>query len=148
MRYAYLERPYKVEPDLLAAMPELGADKPDHTLRLRRGRALPRRRLLSGRAGPRTDRRRRAVLAGRRFADARINTKRAGRCSEGKIAGLDAYRAATAQPGASDDALARLPIEGLKKVDVHADDPPGAPGPALREPAGNPRTRPSCRWRP
>lgn len=117
MRYAYLERPYKVEPDLLAAMPELGADKLTYTLRLRKGVRFHDDACFPGGQG-------RELTADdvlyslRRFADARINTK-GWSVLEGKIAGLDAYRAATAQPGASDDALARLPIEGLKKVDAH-----------------------------
>jgi oligopeptide transport system substrate-binding protein len=117
MRYVYLERPYKVEPDLLDGMPELSADGLTYTMRLRKGVRFHDDACFAGGQG-------RELTADdvlyslRRFADARINTK-GWSVLEGKVAGLDAYRAATAQPGASDDALARMPVEGLKKVDAH-----------------------------
>ncbi|HEY6134986.1 MAG TPA: ABC transporter substrate-binding protein [Rubrivivax sp.] len=117
MRYAYLERPYKVEPDLLAGMPELSADHLTYTLRLRNGVRFHDDACFPGGQG-------RELTADdvlyslRRFADARINTK-GWSVLEGKVAGLDAYRAATARPGSTDDALAKLPIEGLKQIDAH-----------------------------
>jgi ABC-type transport system substrate-binding protein len=117
MRYAYLERPYKAEPDLLAGMPELSADKLTYTLRLRKGVRFHDDACFPGGQG-------RELTADdvlytlRRFADARINTK-GWSVLEGKIAGLDAYRAATAQPGSKVDALSKLPIDGLKKIDAH-----------------------------
>jgi ABC-type transport system substrate-binding protein len=117
MRYAYLERPYKVEPDLLAGMPELSADRLTYTLRLRKGVRFHDDACFPGGQG-------RELTADdvlyslRRFADANINTK-GWSVLEGKVAGLDAYRAATAQPGSKVDALSNFPVEGLKKIDAH-----------------------------
>src|ERR1700761_7530966 len=37
LTYAYLERPYKLEPDLLEAMPTVSADKLTYTFVLRKG---------------------------------------------------------------------------------------------------------------
>jgi ABC-type transport system substrate-binding protein len=117
MRYAYLERPYKVEPDLLERMPELSADKLTYTLRLRKGVRFHDDACFPGGQG-------RELTADdvlyslRRFADARINTK-GWSVLEGKIVGLDAFRAATAKPSSTVDALSNVPVDGLKKIDAH-----------------------------
>src|ERR1017187_7720722 len=37
LTYAYLERPYKLEPDLLESMPTLAADRLTYTFKLRKG---------------------------------------------------------------------------------------------------------------
>jgi oligopeptide transport system substrate-binding protein len=117
MRYAYLERPYKVEPDLLAGMPELSADRLTYTLRLRKDVRFHDDACFPGGQGRAltTDD---VLYSLRRSADARINTK-GWSVLEGKIAGLDAFRAATAQPGSTVDTLSDFPIEGLKKIDAH-----------------------------
>jgi len=117
MRYAYLERPYKAEPDLLAGMPELSADKLTYTLRLRKGVRFHDDACFPGGQGRELtadD----VVYTLRRFADASINTK-GWAVLEGKVAGLDAFRAATAKPDSAVDALSNFPVEGLKKVDAH-----------------------------
>lgn len=117
MRYAYLERPHKVEPDLLTAMPELSADRLTCTLRLRKDVRFHDDACFPGGQGRELgadD----VLYSLRRFVDARINIK-GWSVLEGRVAGLDAYRAATAKPGSTDDALARIPIEGLKMIDAH-----------------------------
>ena len=116
LRYAYLERPFKLEPDLLERMPELSADKLTYTLRLRKGVVFHDNACFPAGKG-------RELVADdvlyslRRFADARLNTK-SWFTMEGAVVGLDAYRAASARPGASAD-LSAVDIAGLKKVDSH-----------------------------
>ena len=116
LRYAYLERPYKLEPDLLERLPELAADKLTYTLRLKKGIRFHDNACFPGGQG-------REMTADdvlyslRRFADARVNNK-SWFAMEGAVAGLDAWRAASARaaPGAD---LSQAPIEGLRKIDSH-----------------------------
>ncbi len=114
LRYSYLERPYKLQPDLLEQMPQLSADGLIYTLTLRKGIRFHDNACFPGGKG-------REVMADdvlfslRRYADARINTK-SWFAMEGAVAGLDAYRAATAK-AAPDADLAAFDISGLKRID-------------------------------
>jgi ABC-type transport system substrate-binding protein len=116
LRYAYLERPFKLEPDLLERMPELSADKLTYTLRLRKGVRFHDNACFPGGQG-------RELVADdvlyslRRFADARLNTQ-SWFMMEGAVVGLDAFRAASAKPGAAAD-LSSVDIAGLKTIDSH-----------------------------
>ena len=116
LRYAYLERPFKLEPDLLERMPELSADRLTYTLRLRKGVFFHDNACFPGGKG-------RELVADdvlyslRRFADANLNTK-SWFTMDGAVVGLDAYRAATAKAGPGSD-LAKFEIAGLRKVDSH-----------------------------
>jgi oligopeptide transport system substrate-binding protein len=117
LRYAYLERPYKLEPDLLERMPEISADKLTYTLRLKKGVRFHDDKCFPGGKG-------RELTADdvlfslRRWADANVNHK-SWFLMEGAVVGLDAYRAATAKAGAKGD-TSRLAVEGFKKIDSHS----------------------------
>ena len=116
VQVAYLERPFKLEPDLLERMPELSADKLTYTLRLRKGVVFHDNACFPGGKG-------RELVADdvlyslRRFADANLNTK-SWFTMEGAVVGLDAYRAATAKAGPGAD-LSTFEIAGLRKLDSH-----------------------------
>src|ERR1700754_4185828 len=101
LTYAYLERPYKLEPDLLERMPTLAADKLTYTFRLRRGVRFADNPCFAGAKGRELtadD----AIYTIRRFADANVNTK-SFFAMEGAVVGLDAFRAATAKAGPEAD---------------------------------------------
>ncbi len=114
LAYSYLERPYKLEPDLLERMPEVGADKVTLTCRLRKGIRFHDNACFPGGKG-------RELVADdvlfsiRRFADAKLNNK-SWFAMEGAVVGLDAHRAASAK-GAVDHRTAA--VEGLKRIDSH-----------------------------
>ena len=114
LRYSYLERPYRLTPDLLDQMPQLAADQLTYTFTLKKGVRFHDNACFPGGKG-------REVTADdvlfslRRYADARINTK-SWFAMEGAVAGLDAYRAATAKAAAGAD-LSAADIEGLKRID-------------------------------
>ena len=116
LRYSYLERPYKLTPDLLEQMPQLSPDQLSYTFTLKKGIRFHDNACFPGGKG-------REVTADdvlfslRRYADARINTK-SWFAMEGAVAGLDAYRAATAR-AAPDADLSALDIAGLTKIDNH-----------------------------
>ena len=114
LTYAYLERPYKLEPDLLAAMPALSADKLTYTFRLRQGvRFVDNPCFADGKGRELTadD----AIFMIRRFADANVNVK-SWFAMEGAVVGLDEFRAATAKAGPAAD-ISKLDVAGLRKVD-------------------------------
>jgi ABC-type transport system substrate-binding protein len=114
LTYSYLERPYRLEPDLLESMPALGADKLTYTFRLRKGVRFIDNACFPGGKG-------RELTADdvlytiRRYADANVNN-RSFFAMEGAVVGLDAYRAATAKAGPSAD-LSKMDVAGLRKVD-------------------------------
>ena len=118
LRFSYLQRPYQLEPDLLERLPELSADKLSYTLTLKKGLRFHDSPAFPGGKG-------REVTADdvlyslRRYADARINTK-SWFAMEGSVAGLDAWRAATAKApvkATQPDELMAVPVEGLQKLD-------------------------------
>ena len=116
LRYAYLERPYKLEPDLLQRMPELSADKLTYTFKLKKGVRFHDDKCFPGGKG-------RELTADdvlfslRRFADANLNHK-SWFLMAGAVVGMDDFRAATVKAGPTAD-TSRLPIAGLQKVDNH-----------------------------
>jgi oligopeptide transport system substrate-binding protein len=116
LKYAYLDRPFKLEPDLLERMPELGADRLTLTFKLKKGIRFRDDKAFPGGKG-------RELTADdvlfslRRFADANVNHK-SWFLMEGAVVGLDAYRAATAKAGPKGDS-SKLTVEGFKKVDSH-----------------------------
>ncbi len=116
LRYAYLERPYKLEPDLLERMPELSADKLTYTFHLRKGVRFHDNACFPGGKGRELtadD----VIFSLRRFADANINAK-SWFLMDGAVVGMDAFHAASAKAGAKAD-VSKLAIEGLKKIDSH-----------------------------
>ena len=114
LRYSYLERPYRLTPDLLDQMPQLAADQLTYTFTLKKGVRFHDNACFpsgKGREVTADD----VLFSLRRYADARINTK-SWFAMEGAVAGLDAYRAATAKAAAGAD-LSAADIEGLKRID-------------------------------
>lgn len=116
LAYAYLERPYKLVPDLLMAMPELSADKLSYSFVLRPGVRFRDNPCFKGGQG--------RELTGddvffslRRYADARLNSK-SWSAMEGAVVGLDAYRDAT-RKAAPDADLGKFDIAGFKQIDAH-----------------------------
>jgi ABC-type transport system substrate-binding protein len=116
LTYSYLERPYKLEPDLLESMPVLGADKVTYTFRLRKGVRFVDNACFPGGKG-------RELTADdviytiRRYADANVNIK-SFFAMEGAVVGLDEYHAATAKAGPTAD-TSKLQVAGLRKVDKY-----------------------------
>jgi ABC-type transport system substrate-binding protein len=115
LTYAYLERPYKLVPDLLAAMPAVSADGRTLSFVLRAGVRFADDPCFPGGRG-------RVVTSDdvlysiRRFADGRVNDK-TWFAMAGAVDGLDAYHAATLQ-AAPDADLGATPVAGLRKVDA------------------------------
>ena len=117
LTYAYLERPYRLEPDLLESMPVLGADKVTYTFKLRKGVRFVDNACFPGGKGREltTDD---VLYSIRRYADANVNN-RSFFAMQGAVVGLDDYRAATAKAGPAAD-TSKLDIAGLHKVDKTA----------------------------
>jgi oligopeptide transport system substrate-binding protein len=116
LTYSYLERPYKLEPDLLEAMPALSADKLTYTFKLRKGVRFVDNACFPGGKGRELtvdD----VLYTIRRYADANVNN-RSFFAMEGAVVGLDAYRAATAKAGPAAD-TSKIDIAGLHKVDKY-----------------------------
>jgi ABC-type transport system substrate-binding protein len=117
LTYAYLERPYKLEPDLLEAMPTLGADKVTLTFRLRKGVRFVDNACFPGGRG-------RELTADdvlyslKRYADANVNNK-SFFAMQGAVVGLDEFRAATAKAGPDVD-VSTMDVAGLRKIDRYA----------------------------
>lgn len=119
LRYAYLERPYKLEPDLLERLPELSADKLTYTFKLKKGVRFHDNACFPGGKGRELtadD----VIFSLRRFADANLNAK-SWFLMDGAVVGMDAFRAATAKAGPKSTSpadSAKLAIEGIKKIDT------------------------------
>ena len=116
MTYAYLERPYKLEPDLLAAMPVVAADKRTWTFTLRPGVRFTDSPCFPGGQG-------RELTADdvlyslKRYADANLNHD-SWFAMQGAVVGLDDYHAATAKAGAGAD-LTGTEVAGLRRLDKY-----------------------------
>ena len=112
--YAYLERPYKIEPDLLESLPTLGADKLTYTFKLRKGIRFVDNACFPGGKGRELtadD----VIYTFKRFADANVNVK-SWPFMQGMVAGLDDFRAATVKAGPGVD-YGKMNVAGLHKVD-------------------------------
>ena len=116
LTYSYLERPYKLEPDLLESMPALAADKVTYTFRLRRGVRFVDNACFPGGKGREltSDD---VLYSLKRFADADVNNK-SFFLMQGAVVGLDEFRAATAKAGPGVD-VSKMEVAGLRKVDSH-----------------------------
>ena len=114
MTYSYLERPYKLEPDLLEAMPGVSADKLTYTFKLRQGVRFVDSPCFPGGRG-------RELTADdvlyslKRYADANLNVA-SWFAMQGAVVGLDDYHAATVKAGASAD-MTSAEVPGLHKID-------------------------------
>lgn len=115
LRYRYLAATPQLEPDLLERMPELGADKLTYTFTLRKGVRFHDDACFPGGQGRElvTDD---VLFSLKRFGDARLNVK-SWFAIEGAVEGYDAFRAATAAPGAPVD-TSKLDIAGFHKIDA------------------------------
>ena len=114
--YAYLERPYKLEPDLLEAMPTLSPDKLTLTFHLRRGvRFIDSPCFPGGKGRELTSDD--VLYSLKRYADGNINSK-SWFAMQGAVVGLDDYRAATVKAGPGADLTPRE-VAGLHKVDAY-----------------------------
>ena len=115
LAYSYLERPYKLEPDLLESMPTLSADKLTYTFHLRKGVRFHDNACFPGGKGREvtTDD---VLYSLKRYADARINSK-SWFAMEGAVVGLDAWRAATAKAPVDTD-LSHADVAGLRRIDA------------------------------
>ena len=114
LTYAYLERPYKLAPDLLESMPVLGADKLTWTFKLRAGVRFVDNACFPGGRG--------RVLTSddvlyslKRYADGNVNVK-SWFAMEGMVVGLDDFHAATLKAGPGVD-LATKDVAGLRRID-------------------------------
>ena len=114
MTYAYLERPYKLEPDLLQAMPTVSADKLTYTFKLRPGVRFIDSPCFPGGKG-------RELTADdvlyslKRYADGNLNNA-SWFAMQGAVVGLDDYHAATVKAGAGAD-LTDVDVPGLHRID-------------------------------
>jgi len=117
LTYSYLERPYRLEPDLLEAMPTLAADKVTYTFRLRQGVRFVDNACFPGGKG-------RELTADdvlyslKRYADANVNNK-SFFAMQGAVVGLDEFRAATAKAGPDVD-VSTMDVAGLHKLDAYS----------------------------
>jgi ABC-type transport system substrate-binding protein len=114
LTYSYLERPFKLEPDLLQSMPTLAADRVTWTFRLRPGVRFVDNACFPGGKGREltSDD---VLYSLKRYADGNLNVK-SWFAMEGAVVGLDDYRAATLRAGPGAD-LAHTEVAGLHKVD-------------------------------
>ena len=115
LTYAYLERPYKLEPDLLEAMPTLAADKVTYTFKLRKGVRFVDNPCFAGGKGREltSDD---VLYSLKRYADGNVNSQ-SWFAMQGAVAGLDDYHAATLKAGPASD-LTATDVAGLRKVDA------------------------------
>jgi ABC-type transport system substrate-binding protein len=114
LQYSYLERPYKIEPNLLAKMPELSGDGLTYSFELRGDVRFNDDACFAGGKG-------RALVADdviysiKRFADANVNSL-SYTLLQGAFEGMDAFREQTKTAGKATD-YAKLQISGVTKVD-------------------------------
>ena len=112
LEYSYLDRPYRVQPMLAAAMPDVSADGLTYTFRIREGIYFqddPCFRGGKGRELTAED----FVYSIKRIADLK-NASSGYWAFNGRILGLDEFRAASAGDAPTDYGL---PVEGLRAPD-------------------------------
>lgn len=116
MGYKYFVRPYELQPDLAASMPELSKDKKEYTFTLRHDAFFIDDACFpdgKGRAVTVDD----VIYSLKRFADANTNTQ-SYTLLEGIVEGMDEFREQTKKLGAATD-YAKLNISGITKIDDH-----------------------------
>ena len=116
LKYHYLARPLQLEPDLLASLPALSADKLTYTFTLRRGVRFHDDACFPGGQGRELNADD-VLFSLKRFADANLNTK-SWFAIEGSVVGMDEFRAATKKAGSGAD-YRKLEITGFTKLDNH-----------------------------
>ncbi len=117
LTYAYLERPYKLEPDLLEALPTLAADQVTWTFRLRKGvRFIDSPCFAGGKGRELTSDD--VLYSLKRYADGNLNN-RSWFAMQGAVVGLDDYRAATIKAGPTAD-LTATDVAGLHRIDAQS----------------------------
>lgn len=115
LAWSYLDRPYRLEPDLLVRMPELSADGLTYTFELRRGvRFIDDACFPGGKGRELTSDD--VLYTLRRFADGRLNAESWFEL-EGAVVGLDDFHAASLKAAPTDD-LAGREVAGLRKIDA------------------------------
>ncbi len=116
VRYAWLERPYRVEPDLLASLPEASADGLTYSFTLRKGIRFHDNACFPGGKGREltSDD---VLFSLKRYADFHLN-QTSWFLLDGMVAGLNELRAATQAAGTARD-LDRLSISGFQRLDAH-----------------------------
>jgi len=119
LEYHYLDRPYRLVPNLLAEMPVLQADGKTYRMRVRKGVHFHDDACFEGGRGREfvaDD----AIYSIKRFADANVNNKSYALIA-GYIVGLDAFREKTREVGKGVD-YAAYDVAGLRKVDDYTFD--------------------------
>ena len=109
--YEYLVRPYQLKPMLAAGLPEISADRLTYTIRLKKGVHFADDPCFAGGKG-RELTAEDFVYSIKRLADIK-NLSTRFFSLEGRIAGLDAYRAQSAKRAVSYDE----PVDGLRALD-------------------------------
>jgi oligopeptide transport system substrate-binding protein len=114
-QYAYLKRPYQIEPNLLTKMPELSADGLRYRFELRSDVRFQDDRCFpngKGRTLVTDD----VIYSLQRFADANVNAKSYTLLHDA-IKGLDEFRAETKRLGKARTDYRKLKISGVSKQD-------------------------------
>lgn len=112
LQISYLQRPYVVEPLLAEALPEISDDGLTYTFRLRRGIFFADDPCFNGRRG-REVTAEDVVYSIKRLADRKVGSS-GWWAFEGRIVGLDDFRAASAGDAPTDY---ETPVEGLRALD-------------------------------
>lgn len=113
LQYHYLKRPYDIEPNLLAKMPETAADKVTITFELRKGVFFIDDECFAGGKG-RELKADDVIYSIKRYADANINNQ-SWFMLDGAIEGMNEFREQTKKSKTPD--YSKLQISGIKKVD-------------------------------
>jgi len=112
LEYAYLDRPYRVQPMLAETMPEISADGLTYTFHIRKGIFFQDDPCFPGGKG-RELTAEDFVYSIKRIADLK-NASSGFWVFNGRVAGLDEFRAASAGDAPTDYAA---PVEGLRSLD-------------------------------
>ncbi|MDD1418888.1 ABC transporter substrate-binding protein [Dolichospermum sp. ST_sed1] len=115
LQYHYLKRPYELQPNLLAKMPEVSADGTTLTFELKKGVKFKDCECFAGGKGREliSDD---VIYSLKRFADLNINVN-SWFMLQGMIVGMDEFREKTKALGAGKVDHLNIPVEGLQKID-------------------------------